>query len=181
MLKGVFLQRVIGGTLLLIVCVLAGGFVYLKLIESHAQTVDYEMPLSHFTEEERDTYESHLRYEISRHIEKYPECEYNTAVWKDADRHARWYVKHREFTNKRSELFDEWMKATADLDEFLDNFYLNMTGSERQQFANDMSEAERASLIAKLKDWKKQGDAAYQRYDDFKKKEPIEPKPKHTH
>ena len=141
----------------------------------------YEASLSHFTAEERTQYDNVLRGEITRHREKYPDCQDPDAVFEDADRVARWYVKDKAYRKKRSALSEEWQKISTENDEFFDNLYLNMSEAERMAFIRNMSDAERDSMTAKMKDWRKRSDAAFKKLQRFDEEQPIEPKPRHTH
>ena len=248
MLKQFFGQRLIVGTVVFLLCLIAGGIVYLKRLERQTQReiaetaasvkslmpaqaetqtasavevieaqagdghvhadgtwhaephapalevgdapvedyVDeafaaYEASLSHFTEEERATYGRALRGEIVRHSEKYPDCQDHEAVFEDADRFSRWYVKYKAYRKKHEALYAEWKKVMFENDELYENLRFNMSPEERRQYIENMSEAERAALTTRLETWQARKDAASKRYDEFKKEEPIEPKRRHTH
>ncbi|MDE0556724.1 MAG: hypothetical protein OXI24_21130 [Candidatus Poribacteria bacterium] len=146
-----------------------------------AEFAAYEASLSHFTEEELATYRRALRGEIVRHREKYPDCEDHEAVFEDADRNAKWYLKYKAHWKKVKAAEEEWLSALTENDEFLNNFFLNMSVAERLEFVKNMSEAERNSIAAKLKDSEERREAAYQKLQEIKQEEPIEPKRLHTH
>ncbi|MCY3722008.1 MAG: hypothetical protein OXG97_07285, partial [Candidatus Poribacteria bacterium] len=119
--------------------------------------------------------------QIKLHWAKYPDCQDHEAVFSDADRFSRWYVKDKAYRKKRRALYEEWEKIAAENDKFFDDFYLNKSAEERAQFVKNMSDAERVSFIAKLEDWEKRKAVAFQRYDEVDKEEPTKPKRLHMH
>ena len=141
----------------------------------------YEASLSHFTDEERATYDRALQGEIARHHEKYPDCQDHEAVFEDADQNAKWWVGYKKWSEEWDESRAEWKKILTENDDFYDNFYLNMSADERKAFLKNMSDADRASLIEKLKDSEERLEVASQRSDEVNQRKPIEPKPRHTH
>ncbi|MCY3721128.1 MAG: hypothetical protein OXG97_02800 [Candidatus Poribacteria bacterium] len=137
--------------------------------------------LADFTDEELATYERVRRNQVIRHQQKYPDCQDYEAVWEDADRHAKWWVGYKKWSAESDKRYEEWKKVLKDQDEFFDDLYLNMSPEERMAFLENMSDAEKASLVAELEDWDKREAAAYKRYDEFKQEKPVEPKRRHTH
>ena len=87
----------------------------------------HEVPLSHFTAKERATYDSQRKYYFIQHREKYPDCYDFKAIFEDADRFARWYLKDKAYRQKSRTLYEEWRKLTNEYNAFFDNFYLNMS------------------------------------------------------
>lgn len=245
MLKDIFFRRVVFGTLLLVVVIIAGGILYLKHLEvqrqreiaetasrvksltptqmatqtasgievvetetggghfhtdgtwyaePHEPVIAEEIPfedgsfeeivdpdLVDFTDAELATYERVKLTQIKLHWAKYPDCQDHEAVFSDADRFSRWYVKDKAYRKKRRALYEEWEKIAAENDKFFDDFYLNKSAEERAQFVKNMSDAERVSFIAKLEDWEKRKAVAFQRYDEVDKEEPTKPKRLHMH
>lgn len=137
----------------------------------------YEASLSHFTDDERATYDRALRGEIVRHREKYPDCQDHEAVFEDADRFSRWYVGYKKWRQEREKRSAEWKAVMFEKDDFFDNLYLNMSAEERRQYLKNMSDAD----VAELKDWKKRRDAVHKKILEVRQEEPIEPKRRHTH
>ena len=137
----------------------------------------YEASLSHFTEEERATYDRALQGEIVRHREKYPDCQDHEAVFEDADRFSRWYLSHKKWREERAVIEAEWETVMYEKDDFFDNLYLNMSADERSEFLKNMSAAD----VAEFKDWMERRDAVHKNLQEFKQEEPSEPKRRHTH
>ena len=79
------------------------------------------------------------------------------------------------------EIRAEWKKVMYENNEFFDNFYLNMSEEEHQQFAKNMTDAEKASLVAKMKDWQEKVDKVDKRRLEKYEEEPVAPKLTHTH
>ena len=128
----------------------------------------YEASLSHFTEEERATYDRALTGEITRHREKYPDCQDHEAVFEDADRFARWWVKYKKYCKIEA-------AALADFD---------AVGLEILALPTDyrrMTDAEKQALIAKARDLHQRNEEASKRIDEIHAQEPVHPKPRHTH
>ena len=144
-----------------------------------APTIDeefaaYEASLSHYTEEERATYDNVLHTNIVKHKEKYPDCQEHEAVFQDADRLAKWTVAelaHREIVSA----------ARAEWEALVKNPVLPTNYHELVQLRETLSDAEKAVLIEKSNDWKERLDAASQRFDDVSQQGPVYPKPLHTH
>ncbi|MCY3721682.1 MAG: hypothetical protein OXG97_05635, partial [Candidatus Poribacteria bacterium] len=134
-----------------------------------------------FTDAELATYERVRRNEVIRHQQKYPDCQDYEAVWEDADRHAKWWVGHKKWWEEKEKLSEEWMMVMTENDELYENLRFNMSPKQRRQYFENLSEAERTALTTRVKTWKKREEAVFQRYDEFKKEKPIEPKPRHTH
>ena len=118
---------------------------------------------------------------IARHYRAYPDCREYELAFKDAERHAAWYVEYKAWKNKEKASHKEWWQIFTENDDFFDNFYLDMSAEERSQFINNMSDAQRDSITAKLKDWRKRDNAAFKKLQEIRQEEPIEPKPTHTH
>ena len=135
-----------------------------------AELAAYEASLSHYTEEERATYDRALRGEIIRHREKYPNCQDHEAAFKDADRFSRWYVKWKEHKKIEKAALAEWKAVTQEYLNWPDyNEMMRMTDSEKQ------------ALIEKVLDSDQRADAASKHYNELRQKEPVQPKPSHTH
>lgn len=151
----------------------------------HSRGVDieaYESSLAHLTAEQRARYNRVLRNYIARHYNKYPDCQDHEAVTDDAHHLARWYVEeHKPYWEKYWAANDEVKKVSAEFSEFFDIYYLDMSAEERRQFTNNMSDAEKASLKASLKDLRKRIDIAWEKYGEVREGRTPMPTPRHTH
>ena len=141
----------------------------------------YEASLSHLTAEQRERYNRVLHNYIARHYKKYPDSQNHEAVWEDADRLARWYVEeHKPYWEKYWAASDELKKARAELSEFGDNYFLNMSAEERRQYHNNMSDAEKESLKAFLINARKRIDIAWEKYVEAREGRIPMPTPRYT-
>jgi len=137
--------------------------------------------LADFTDEELATYERVRFNEVSRHQQKYPDCQDHEAVWEDAARNAKWYIGYKKWQAKEAAAYEAWKEVMFENDELYENLRFNMSEAERHEYLRNMPDAERAALGARLETWKQRKDAASQRHDEVNQEEPIEPKRLHTH
>lgn len=134
----------------------------------------YEASLSHFTDEERATYDRALTGEITRHREKYPDCQDHDAVFEDADRFSRWYLAYLEHNKRVDAAYAEWSVLSQERPFTFDY-------NELVQMRDSWTDAEKAAWTAKGDDWLKRREAAFKRYNEIKAQRPVSPKPRHTH
>ena len=124
-----------------------------------AKLAAYEASLSHYTEEERATYNRALRGEIIRHREKYPNCQDDEAVFEDADRFSRWYVSDKAYRKIVAAARAEW-------EVLVQNPILPTNYHELVQLRDTLSDAEKTALIERSNNWRKSLDAASKRYNE---------------
>lgn len=139
-----------------------------------AEFAAYEASLSHYSPEERATYDRVLSNNIAKHKEKYPDCQDHEAVFEDADRLARWAVAELEHRKIEDAAYTEWRALSQERPFTLDY-------NELVRLRDTLTDAEKAAWIAKGEDWIKRKEAASKRYNQIKAQSPVKPKPRHTH
>ena len=137
--------------------------------------------LADFTDEELATYERVRRAEVIRHQQKYPDCKDHEAVWEDAARNAKWWVAYKKWSEEWDKSLEEWEAVMFENDELYEKLRFNMSEEERHEYLKNMPDEERDAIAARLETWKQRKDAASQKFNEVDQKEPIEPKPRHTH
>lgn len=143
-------------------------------VGNHAENVDYEKPLESFTDEERKTYNV-MRYGIiTRHRVEYPDCQYNPAVFEDADRYARWVVADNAHRKIRDAAYAEW-------DALSQESPIPIDYNELVKLRERLTDAEKKALIARGEDWIKRREVAAKRYNEVSQQRPVKPKPRHIH